>query len=293
MDRKSGDLTTLSVRGAAVSVIGGIQPATFARVLTPEYFESGFAARLLLTMPPLVKRQWTEAEVADEALGDLERVLARLLKLGFEIDAVGEPRPKVISLTPEGKAAWIRFFNKHAEDGDGLHGKLAAAWSKAEGYAARFALVLHLVREATGEAAPNSGVGPGDIAAGAALVRWFLGEADRVYAVLGESPEARGRRVLADWIRARGGKVTVRDLARGPRAYRGNEAAAEQALDGLVKAGWGTWEDVRPSEGGGRPTRRFVLRMEPGVAEPTAATSEAGRTPASATDAEEEVTWTI
>lgn len=263
VDRKSGDRTTIHVRGAGVSVIGGIQPATLARVLTPDYFESGFAARLLLTMPPLAKREWTDAEVSDAALHDLERVLRRLLDLRFEIDAAGEPHPVAIPLTPEGKAAWIRFYNEHAEEGDGLHGKLAAAWSKGECYAARFALVLHLVREATGEAAANSGVGERDIAAGATLTRWFLGEADRVYAVLGESSDARGRRVLADWIRARGGKVTVRELARGPRTYRNKEAAAEQALQDLVAAGWGTWEEVPPSKKGGRPTRRFVLRDEP------------------------------
>ncbi len=262
VDRKTGDRTMIRVRDAAVSVIGGIQPATLARVLTPEYFESGFAARLLLTLPPLTQRRWTEAEVSEGALQDLERVLARLLKLGFALDADGEPQPIVISPTPEGKAAWIEFFNQHAEDGAGLQGKLAAAWSKAEGYAARFALVTHLVREAAGEVPPHSGVDAKDIAAGAALARWFVDEAERVYAVLGESPQTRGRRVLVEWVRARGGRVTGRDLARGPRAYRGAEAEAERALQDLVAAGWGMWEDVPASKQGGRPTRRFVLRAE-------------------------------
>ncbi len=280
VDRKSGDLTTIYVPLAAASVIGGIQPATLARVLTLEFFDSGFAARLLLAMPPAVQRRWTEAEVSHEALDDLERVLARLLELRLGRDADGDPLPVDLPLTKEGKAAWIQFFNEHAAEGEGLHGSLAAAWSKAEGYAARFALVIHVVREACGEAAPNSGVDARDVAAGADLSRWFLAETERVYAVLGESPEARVRRILTDWIRARGGRVTARDLARGPRAYRGNETTAEQALDGLVNAGWGTWEEAPPSEKGGRPTRRFVLRAEP------AATSTSPPSPAKA-DAED------
>jgi hypothetical protein len=166
-------------------------------------------------------------------------------------------------LTKEGKAAWIQFFNEHAAEGEGLQGNLAAAWSKAEGYAARFALVIHLVREACGAAAPNSGVDATDVAAGAELARWFVAEANRVYVVMGESPEARVRRLLADWIRTHGGRVTARDVARGPRAYRADEKAAEEALDALAGAGWGAWEVAPASEKGGRPTRRFVLRAEP------------------------------
>ncbi|MCC7137604.1 MAG: DUF3987 domain-containing protein [Planctomycetes bacterium] len=263
VDRKSGDHPTIQIPLAASSVIGGIQPATLARALTTEFFESGFAARLLLTMPPAVQRRWTEAEVSHEALDGLARVLAYLLDLRHARDATGDPLPIDLPLTKEGKAAWIQFFNEHAAEGEGLDGRLAAAWSKAEGYAARFALVIHLVREAHGEAAPSSGVDAGDVAAGAELSRWFLAETERVYAVLGESPDVRAKRILTDWIRAHGGRVTARDLARGPRAFRGNEAAAEQALDGLVNAGWGTWEEAAPSEKGGRPTRRFVLRAEP------------------------------
>lgn len=263
VDRKGGELPTIHLPIAAASVIGGIQPATLARVLTPEFFENGFAARLLLTIPPTVQRRWTEAEVSHEALDGLARVLAHLVELRLAQDADGDPVPVDLVLTKEGKAAWIQFFNEHAAEGEGLHGRLAAAWSKAEGYAARFALVIHVVREACGEATPNSGVDARDVAAGAELSRWFLAETERVYAVLGESPEARARRILSDWIRARGGRVTARDLARGPREYRGKEAVAEQALDGLVNAGWGTWDVAPPSEKGGRPTRRFVLRAEP------------------------------
>ena len=45
-DRKSGDKTTVYVPNAAVSVTGGIQPGTAARIMTTAYFESGLVGAL-------------------------------------------------------------------------------------------------------------------------------------------------------------------------------------------------------------------------------------------------------
>ena len=52
VDRKTGDRKTIYVPRAAVSVTGGIQPATLQRALGRAYFENGLAARLLLACPP-------------------------------------------------------------------------------------------------------------------------------------------------------------------------------------------------------------------------------------------------
>ena len=79
-----------------------------------------------------------------------------------------------------------------------------------------------------------------------------------VYAVLGETPEDTARRRLVEWISARGGRTTLRDLSRGPREYRDKEVA-ESALDALVATGRGAWEEKVAGEKGGRPTKVFVL----------------------------------
>ena len=262
VDRKTGDRATIHVEHAAASVIGGAQPRTLSRMLTPDFFDNGFTARLLLNMPPRMPRRWIEAEVSREALGGIERVLEHLLALKHAPGPDGDPVDLVF--TPDGKAAWIQFFNEHAREGECLDGSLAAAWSKAEGYAARFALLVSLIQQAAGNATSAGGtIDAHAVHAGVALARWFAAEAERVYAVLRESPEESERRRLSDWVRGRGGQVTARDLARGPRTFRGNNAAAEQALQDLVDSGWGAWEEVPPSKRGGRPTRRFVLRGEP------------------------------
>ncbi len=265
VDRKTGEPKTIHIPRAAVSILGGIQPGTLRHVLTAEFFENGLAARLLLTMPPTPRRRWSEAEVSEEAAAGIDRTFEGLFDLKMETAANGEAHPGDLRLTPEAKALWVEFFNEHATEGEGLTGDLAAAWSKAEGYAARLSLVVHLARwAATDEplALPDA-VDAESLGAGITLARWFVGEAERVYAAQRESDADRVRRRLAEWIDNRGGRVTVRDVARGPRAFRGDEERAERALESLVKAGWGVWEDVPATLQGGQPTRVFVLDRNP------------------------------
>ena len=91
-----------------------------------------------------------------------------------------------------------------------------------------------------------------------AVTTWAKGEAQRVYGILGESDESRDMRKLAEWIGRHGGRVTARDLQRGPRRYRAADDA-ETALAALVAAGMGRWETAPARPTGGRPTRVFAL----------------------------------
>ena len=98
------------------------------------------------------------------------------------MDNHGEPIPKTLGLDPAAKREWIRFYNSHAEEQAELHGELAAAWSKLEGYAARLALVVHVVRQAANDptlTTPDA-IDAVSIAAGVRLAGWFGHEARRV-----------------------------------------------------------------------------------------------------------------
>ena len=95
------------------------------------------------------------------------------------------------------------------------------------------------------------------IRAAVSLVRWFGGEARRVYAVLRESDERREQRRLLEKVHDAGGSVSARDLMRTCRMFE-KTADAEAALDELVQAGWGRW--VHPKPGHGHPSaRKFQL----------------------------------
>jgi hypothetical protein len=145
-------------------------------------------------------------------------------------------------------------FQAGEEDDD-----LAAAFSKIEAYAARFALIHHVVTHLEGVHTHDSGaVGLNSLEAGITLARWFANETERVYSALVEDAETRRLRELAERVREAGGRMTTRELQKtNSRKYRTADAA-ERDLESLATAGWGLWEKCNPSTGG-HTKREFVL----------------------------------
>jgi DNA polymerase-1 len=167
--------------------------------------------------------------------------------------------PHALRLAPDAKKLWIRFYNDWAGEQAAAEGEMAAALAKLEAYAARFALLHHVVTCVGLEVDDQREVGTKSIEAGIALCHWFANEARRIYATLSESTEERDARRLVEWIQARGGKVTVKELQHSNnRKYpTADEAAA--ALNSLTEVGAARWEDRPPGPRGGRPTRVCVL----------------------------------
>ncbi|MHB9045654.1 MAG: YfjI family protein, partial [Pirellulales bacterium] len=259
IDRKT-DRKTIRVERAAVCLTGGIQPAILARALTPEYFASGLAARVLLACPPVRAKKWSEAVVPQEIIDQVGAVFNRLYALDGTIDADGNQEPKVLALTREAKVEWVRFHDGHGREMSELDDNEAALWSKLEGVVPRLALVIHLVRSASDDPLLRSHgqLDAQSILAAVELVRWFGHEGRRVYGMFAESEEDSSRRELVELVRRKGGVVTAREIQQtGPRLLRA-PGAAETALEGLANAGYGTWQSS-PRGQRGQPTRRFVL----------------------------------
>jgi hypothetical protein len=266
VDRKGGDPGPVYIPRAAVSIVGGIQPETLHRALGVEHRENGLAARLLTAYPPRGLKRWSEADISPEMEGRIEGIFDRLYGLTGTPDEDGELQPVLVPLSPEGKAVWVQFYNEHAEEQVELTGDLAAVWSKLEGYAARLALVIHLVRWAVDDPAlrdPNA-IDAESIMAGVRLSRWFGHEARRVGGILEESNDQRDQRRLVEMIRCKGGATTTRELMRSSSRLT-TAAAAQAALEVLVKAGLGRWEDQTTGAAGGRPTSKFILVEEKAV----------------------------
>jgi len=257
IDRKTGTPRTIHVPQAAVCVSGGIQPAILQRALGLEHRQSGLAARLLLAYPPRKPKRWTEAGIDPSAEAELARLFDRLYELQPTTDDDGELRPMLVQLAPEAKKVWIDFYDEHAAELADLTGDMASAWAKLEEYAARLALVIHYIRWAADDVADESQLDEASMKAGIMLANWFKHEARRVYAMLNESDAERDQRRLIDWIDRKGGTVTAREVQQGRRSHR-QPGAAEAALEELVKAGHGNWEQSPPGQRG-QPTRRFRL----------------------------------
>jgi hypothetical protein len=93
VDRKVGDEKTIYIPRAAVCLCGGIQPETLRRALSPEFFECGLAARLLLAMPPKRLKRWSEADIDGDVLAAMSRCFDGLLALQPCTNGDGEPEP--------------------------------------------------------------------------------------------------------------------------------------------------------------------------------------------------------
>lgn len=251
---------TLYIPQASVSIAGGIQPQTLSRALGVANTENGLASRLLMACPPKRCPGWTDDEVDANTEAAVGLVFDRLYALTPEADHDGEERPQLLTLTEDGKTGIVAWVNWHAEQMVRLDGPEGYAWAKLKGYAARLALVVHLIRWAASDATLRdpARVDGASIAAGVALARWFGDEARRVYTMLGESDERRESRRLVEWIASKGGTVSVRDLTRGPRQYRDTERATK-ALGELVADGAAVWVHNDHGPKGGRPTLRVRL----------------------------------
>jgi hypothetical protein len=186
------------------------------------------------------KKKWTELEIDP----DTEKRYHKLLESLYRLEAWGdEEGPHVLKLSAESKDAWVRWYDTWAREQEAVEGELAAAFSKLEEAAGRFALVHHVVTRIDRGDSDLCPVEVESIEAGVTLARWFAQESRRVYAILVESDEQRDIRRLVDFIRSHGGKMTVRELQRSNGRKYPVAAAAEDALQKLVEAGLGRWAE--------------------------------------------------
>jgi hypothetical protein len=258
--RRSGDPREVEAERAFVAVCGGIQPDILRAALSDSTFiASGLTARIGFAMPPKVIPKWSDRELSAATERAFADVLDALRRLPFN----PKNGPGRVNLDATALARFKRLndeFAEAAEDLDG--GPMAAALPKAVRFALRLALVWHCVSEAVAGRDPGrASVGDEAMAAGEELARWFVHEAQRVYAVLAEPQENRSARALSAWVKRKGGRVRPRDLQRSHGTKYPTAESAELALDTLVTTGFGVWVDDRPKEGGGRPSRVFVLHQ--------------------------------
>lgn len=260
VDRRGGR-QVYAIPRAAISVTGMIQPGVLRDCLKKQYFSSGLAARLLMAYPPVQPRRWTHDTIEQHVLGETAAVLQALLRLELNVDPDGGSSPHYIGLDEDALALFIEYFDELGEATAEADPDLAAAFAKLEGYAARFAGLIHEVRVATGE--DLTLIDADSMGRAITLARWFRYETDRVYAMLAESDDDTQRRDLESLIHIKGGEISPRDLAHARRKYR-KAGAAEAALDDLAKAGRGEWVQVR-GDAGGRPSRKLRLAPRDGA----------------------------
>lgn len=252
--------------GAGVAITGGIQPAVAQRVFTPELLDRGFLARFLVVWPPRDVPGWQPAEVPPAVRDRIRLICQRLVdKLAMDHDG-RRARPRVVALDASAEPVYAAFMAEHSRRAVDATGMLAAAYAKLAELPARLGLIIHLVRWAAGEPVDPDGVDAESLERAVQLTLWHMDETARVYDWLMMGAEAGRLAALVDWVRRRGGRVTARDLYRtGPRAYRGRQQAADDALRELVRLGVLRVETETPAPEGGRPTTVYSLVPSPAL----------------------------
>lgn len=257
VDRKTGDQRTLYVPRASVSVTGGIQPGVLTNLFGDKHFENGLAARFLVAMPPRKPKRWTDESMSVEDQAVMDCIFKGLWSLSFN----EENKPVVCCFDLSGKQTFEKFYNEHAEEQNQLNGKYSAAWSKLEAYAARFALLIQLLRTVeNGTVQPQAStvIDGESVTAAVRLVRWFGSETQRIYQSMVETDQDRQTRSLLELAHRQGGKVTVRDAMRNGPCYR-DKATAQREFTRLARHGYGEVIRSMPGSNGGRPSDVFLL----------------------------------
>jgi uncharacterized protein DUF3987 len=224
-----------------VGVVGGLPPDVLGDLADERGREDGLIHRILFAYPDNKQLEWVEDEVSNESLHSLCQIFEGLISLEPEDEESGDHKPVVIAFTPEGKGTWRDFIKDHyKEQADALFpDNLRGPWAKMEGYAARLALILQLLRFVWDEAKSDE-VDDTSMSGAADLIDYFKSHAKRVYAQLRTTPQDKKVLSTVEWIRRQGGSVTARDVLMHRVANVRTASEAKQFLLHLQERGYGT-----------------------------------------------------
>jgi hypothetical protein len=262
VDRKSQSEPTI-VNHPFLNVIGGIQTDLLPVLADARRRADGFMDRILLSFPDVKEPgEWTDAGVDPAAREAWQHALDQLFQLKQQVNEnEGKHLPRVVQMTPEARALWVRWFNEHAVemDAESLPRALRGPWAKLKAYAARLALVVHLLRLACSEVSQED-VDEESLHRAIRLINYFKSHARKVYRQLELTPEDSESQRAIDWIRSHGGECTARQLMRANVAGVRKQSEAVKLLRDLVDRGMGTIINQRAANG--KEVSVFVVKTQ-------------------------------
>ena len=256
-----------------VNVCGGIQIGMLRKILTENehYFDSGLAARLLFAMPPDRPQYWTEAVVADSTRFLYQGIIKTIIgmRTGDEFLRPDEKPldpsvPCIVTLSDSAKRLFAEFCNTSADERARMNSEAQKAfWPKLTGYAARIALVFHVVKWMDGATADRQIVDAETMESAIRLTQWFKRESLRIVeTVRGEAAQVdMEARAILDAIRRNGGEITVRELRQGVWMFRGTGGTEriEKKLREMTSTGQLSVSYQQGEHGRGKEIFRAIL----------------------------------
>jgi putative DNA primase/helicase len=193
-------------------------------------------ARILFAYPEGARAQpWTDDGLTEGDTEGWASVIRALLALAPAKAERNVFTPKVLTLGPAAKAAWVEYH-------DGLVARMNAAetpaqlqapLSKLRVYAARLALLLRLMREATGGADGDDPVGESDVGGAAQLCDYFAAHGQAVFTRLRQDGDGRRADDLVAWMRRNSmSECSTREVQRAEVFWSGPGAVGRVGLSG-------------------------------------------------------------
>lgn len=135
VDRKTSD--SIIIPEPVICVSGGAQPDMLSDLTPVAGRRDGFLERILLSYPDTPPSGWTESIVPQETKDDVVDVFRQLRK-----PAGDEP----VRLSAQAKTQWVEWYDDNAVRIYQQGGYLAGVYAKLHNHAARFALILHCLK---------------------------------------------------------------------------------------------------------------------------------------------------
>lgn len=222
VDRKSQQEHT-SLTNTYLAVTGSCQPGVLIELLDKERQQDGFASRLLISYPDEMERKWVDSGIDESVMHPIDQLFIKLCKLEMRSDGEKES-PNVIKFSPSGFKAFKDFMNIHFEQKNRyhLHGPLLAHWAKMEGYTARMALIIHIIRRHSGEIITDE-VDEISVHMAVQLSDYFMAHAARLYGLIDKSSGTSVCERVLKWAKKHNkSEITNRDII-GARIVKNTE----------------------------------------------------------------------
>jgi hypothetical protein len=270
VDRRSNADDPLLVPDPFLSVIGGIQPGRLSELDAGDDGEDGFVHRILLVFPrPVGTRQWRWEGLPEAPRAAWAGAISALYALAPGRDDEGEAEPVVLDFTPGARDVWEEWYNRHAREmtSADFPDLLTGPWSKQVAYAARLALIVHLLRGACGEDVGEN-VDAESLGKALELIAYFQSHARVIYPRLRAGRDNDQVRRAVAWIRAHGGTCTPTDLVRNNVAGVRRKSEAETLMKAIEDYGYGRRETAR-SANNRTVTTLHLFKVESGQVGPS------------------------
>jgi hypothetical protein len=202
IDRKQQEVPVI-IPHPFVAVVGGIQPDMLVTLTDPQNRSDGFLDRLLFSYPDAGPApEWTWEDIPDAVVSPWREAVNGLLALNMP-SKDGAPHPEFLKLTPDARTRWKCLIDglTNEMNHEDFPPYLRGAWSKFKVYAARLALIVHLLRDVCGETTEKNVDGE-SVRRSALLIDYFKCHFRKVMAVIGGNPVVeKATRILCSLVR--------------------------------------------------------------------------------------------